>query len=77
MRRAFVDILYEDTASAYRREERVEISGDATEPVARIALLDGAKRSFRHRITLVAADGRMTQAAPVDGEETLIGIGSA
>ena len=40
----------------------------------RIALLDPDRRTFRHRITIVGADGSFTQRAPVDGEETLIGL---
>ena len=76
IRQAFVDIFYEDRATSYRREERIELAGNATEPVpVRIALLDATKRGFRHRITLVGADGSLVQKAPVDSEETLIGVG--
>ena len=76
VRRAFVDIDYADDPNGYRRQERLEISGDATEPVkVRIALLNPDSKTFRHRITLVSADGKLVQKAPVDGEETLIGIG--
>ena len=76
MRRVFVDVLYVDEGNGYRREERLDIPGDATEPVAlRIALLDPALRAYRHRVTIVTADGQLIQQAPVDGEETLIGVG--
>lgn len=41
----------------------------------RIALIDPALRTFRHRVTVVAADGRLIQNEPVDGDNTFIGIG--
>ncbi|WP_158895893.1 hypothetical protein [Amycolatopsis anabasis] len=76
VRQAFLDVNYTDDGNAYRRIERLEIDGDATEPLPlRIALLDGRQRTFTHRITIVGADGAMVQRAPVTGEETLIGIG--
>lgn len=76
VRRVFVDVLYVDAGNGYRREERLDIPGSATEPVAlRIALLDPALRTYRHRVTIVTADGQFIQQAPVDGEETLIGVG--
>jgi hypothetical protein len=76
VRRVFVDILYADPANGYRREERLDIPGTATEPVPfRIALLDPTRRAYRHRVTLVTAAGQLIQQAPVDGEETLIGVG--
>ena len=76
VRRAFVDVGYRDLQNAYVRDERIEIPGDATEPVAlRIALLDPTLRQFRHRVSLVTTDGRLIQNGPVDGEETLIGVG--
>ncbi|HVG65920.1 MAG TPA: hypothetical protein VND02_07610 [Actinomycetota bacterium] len=76
VRRAFVDVRYLDLPNAYVREERIEIPGDATEPVAlRIALLDPDLVIFRHRVSLVTTDGQLVQNGPVDGEETLIGVG--
>jgi hypothetical protein len=76
VRRAFVDVAYRDLGNAYVRDERIEIPGDATEPVAlRIALLDPNLRTYRHRVSLVTTDGRLIQNGPVDGEETLIGVG--
>ncbi|GAA4036376.1 hypothetical protein GCM10022247_72650 [Allokutzneria multivorans] len=75
VRQAFLDVTYEDPGNAYRRVERIELAGDAVEPVPlRIALLDGSRRVFRHRITIIGTDGSLTQRAPVDGEETLIGV---
>jgi hypothetical protein len=76
VQRVFVDVLYVDERNGYRREERLDIPGSTTEPVAlRIALLDPALRAFRHRVTIVTTDGQLIQQAPVDGEETLIGVG--
>lgn len=76
VRNAFVDITYDDPANNYHREERLELAGDSTVPVAvRIALLDANQRTFRHRVTVVGADGALTQKPPVDGTETLIGVG--
>jgi hypothetical protein len=76
VRRVFVDILYTDPANGYRREERLDIPGTATEPVPlRIALLDPTRRAYQHRVILVTAAGQLIQQAPVDGEETLIGVG--
>jgi hypothetical protein len=76
VQRVFVDVLYVDEGNGYRREERLDIPGNTTEPVAlRIALLDPARRTFRHRVTIVTTDGQLIQQAPVDGEETLIGVG--
>ena len=76
VQRAFLDVRYEDVGNSYRREERLEIRGNATEPVSlRIALLDPALRTFWHRITIVGTDGSFIQRPPVEGEETLIGIG--
>ena len=75
---AFLDIEYEDAANAYSRQERLEIPGTATDPVPlRIALLDADHRTFRHRVTLVTKDGHLTQTAPVDGTETILGLGAA
>lgn len=74
--RGFVDVHYTDADNNYQREERIELLGNATEQVAlQIALLNPALRSFRHRISIVTADGGLIQRAPVDGEETLIGVG--
>ncbi|MDI5903652.1 MULTISPECIES: hypothetical protein [Streptomyces] len=42
----------------------------------RIAMLDATRRTFRRRITLVT-NGAITQLAPVDGDETIIGLGAA
>ncbi len=76
VRQAFVDVTYVDAVNGYRREERIEIAGTATAPVAlRIALIDPALRTFRHRVTIVTADGRLIQNEPVDGENTFIGVG--
>ncbi len=76
VRRAFLDITYIDEANGYRREERLDIPGTATEPVAlRIALVDPALRTFRHQVTVVTGDGRLIQNEPVDGTQTLIGVG--
>lgn len=76
VRQAFVDVTYVDAANDYRRQELIEIAGIATNPVAlRIALIDPALRTFRHRVTVVAADGRLIQNEPVDGDNTFIGIG--
>jgi hypothetical protein len=76
VRQVFVDVSYEDPANNYRREERLEIPGGATAAVPlRIALLDPDLRTFRHRITIVTTDGRLIQAPPIDGTETLIGVG--
>ena len=76
VRQVFVDVTYEDPANNYRREERLEIPGNATAPVPlRIGLLDPARRTFRHRITIVTIDGRLIQGPPIDGEETLLGVG--
>ncbi|MFI8930568.1 hypothetical protein ACIG3E_23165 [Streptomyces sp. NPDC053474] len=78
VREAFLDIEYHDPAHSYDRTERIDIPGTATEPVTlRLALLDPARRTFRHRVTVVTADGRLIQHAPVDGEETIIGVGLA
>ena len=78
VRQAFVDVTYEDERNGYHREERLEIPGTATEPVPlRIALLDPTLRKFRHRVTIVTTDGQLIQQAPVDGEETIIGVGRA
>ncbi|MFJ8536819.1 hypothetical protein [Streptomyces sp. NPDC093591] len=75
---AFLDVDYQDPANSYTRHERLEIPGTATAPVPlHIALLNPAHRSFRHRVTLVMTDGSIKQAAPVDGEETLIPIQAA
>ncbi|GAV39880.1 hypothetical protein [Streptomyces acidiscabies] len=76
VREAFLDVEYHDPANSYDRTERIDIPGTATDPVTlRVALLDPAHRSFRHRVTVVTADGRLVQHAPVEGEETIIGIG--
>jgi hypothetical protein len=76
VRHVFVDVTYIDEPNNYRREERLEIPGTATEPVAlRIARLNPALRAYRHRVTIVTADGQLIQREPVDGEETLIGVG--
>jgi hypothetical protein len=76
VQRVFVDVLYVDEGNGYRREECLEIPGSATEPVAlRIALLNPALRAYRYRVTIVTANGQLIQQAPVDGEETLIGVG--
>jgi hypothetical protein len=78
VRQIFVDILYNDEANGYKREERLEIPGTATAPVQlRIALLNPDLKTFRHRLTIVTTDGRLIQGPPVDGEETLIGVGQA
>ncbi|MGA4844262.1 hypothetical protein [Streptomyces sp. G45] len=78
VREAFLDVEYHDPAHSYDRTERIDIPGTATTPVTlRLALLDPARRTFRHRVTVVTADGRLVQHAPVDGEETIIGIGVA
>jgi hypothetical protein len=75
VRNIFVDVTYLDEGNAYRREERLEIPGAAIDPIPlRIALLDPALRTFRHRITIVTTDGQFIQQAPVDGEETLIAV---
>ena len=74
--RAFVDVTYVDEPSGYRREERLEIPGAATDPVQlRIALLNPELKSYRHRVTIVTADGGFIQNEPVDGIETLIAVG--
>ena len=76
VQRAFLDVLYVDERNAYRREERIDIPGNATEPVhVRIALLDPTLRTYRHRITIVTTDGQFIQKAPVEGDETLVGVG--
>jgi hypothetical protein len=76
VQQAFVDIQYEDADNQYKREDRVEIPGDATVPVQRrIALLNPDRRTFRHRVTIVTKAGQLIQHAPVDGEETIIGVG--
>jgi hypothetical protein len=78
VKRVFVDVSYVDEANNYRREERLDVPGTATDPVKlRIALLNPALRTFRHRLTIVTADGRLIQGPPIDGEETLIGLGQA
>ena len=76
VRNVFVDVTYVDEPNNYRREERLEIPGTAVDPIPlRIALLNPDLRTFRHRVTIVTTDGRLIQQAPVDGDETLIGIG--
>ncbi|WP_433917460.1 hypothetical protein OIE50_01190 [Streptomyces canus] len=75
---AFLDIDYEDAANSYSRQERLEIPGTTTKPVPlRIALLDGTRKTFRQRVTLVMNGAKLTQLAPVDSEETIIGLGAA
>ncbi|MBO4275918.1 hypothetical protein GSF24_35720 [Microbispora triticiradicis] len=78
IRMAFLDVEYDDPGNGYHRSERLEIPADAQVPLRlRIALLDPAVRTFRHRVTIVTAEGHLVQGPPVDGEETLIPIGPA
>jgi hypothetical protein len=72
-RLVFVDFEYEDTASNYRREERLQLKGDSLDPVnLKIALMDPAKRAFKYRLTFVGTDNRMTRGSFIETTETLI-----
>ena len=79
VRQVFVDVTYEDEANNYRREERLEIPGNATDAGA------AAHRAARSGASHVPAPGHdRDDRRPPDptgarstAEETLIGVGQA
>jgi hypothetical protein len=75
VRMAFVDVEYDDPENNYRRDERLRIAGNAVDPVAlRISIVDGAKRTFRYRLTIVGTDSQMRRGPQIDTSETLIAV---
>ncbi len=72
-RLVFVDFEYEDAASNYQREERLQIKADRLDPInLKIALMDPGKRAFKYRLTFVGTDNRMVRGAFTETTETLI-----
>ena len=72
----FVDVLYEDEANDYRREERIEFRGDSLQSQRlRIARFDPARREFTFRLTKLAPDHSVERMPPVRTEETIVFLG--
>ena len=73
--RVFIDVEYRDPDNGYERSERLELRGDATDPVKlRIALRDGTLRRYRRRLTFVGTAGTFDQRAWEESEEELVPV---
>jgi hypothetical protein len=74
VREVFIDVVYDDAANHYHRQERLTVMSNATDAVLlRIALFNPALRSYRYRLTYVL-QGSMKRGEWVTTEETLIGL---
>ncbi|MET8161529.1 hypothetical protein ABZT47_34665 [Sphaerisporangium sp. NPDC005289] len=73
VRTVFVELTYDDAASGYHRELRVELPGSHTTTTqAHIALRDPKVRDFCHRFTFVAPDGQVRRTPFVSTTDTLV-----
>lgn len=74
-RAAFVDVVYDDPANRYHREERLRLEGaDRQEAKLRLALLDPKKRAYSYRLTLVGADGSVRQGPLQTTEASIVSV---
>jgi hypothetical protein len=74
-RMVFIDLEYNDPDNDYRRELRLTLPGNSSEPAhVRIALIDPKKQTFRYRQTIVFKDNRLKRGPFVETTETLIGV---
>ncbi|MFI6539324.1 hypothetical protein ACIBHY_43180 [Nonomuraea sp. NPDC050547] len=75
VRMAFLEVEYDDPANTYHRRARLEIPGTAVSPLPlRVALIDPARREFRHQVTVIRQDGALIRHPQALGADTLIGI---
>ncbi|MFE0148340.1 hypothetical protein ACFWY5_14445 [Nonomuraea sp. NPDC059007] len=75
VRMAFLEVEYDDPANNYHRRARLEIPGSAVSPLPlRVALVDPARREFRHQVTIIRQDGALIRHPQALGVDTLIGI---
>ena len=71
----FIDVQYDDPANAYHRQERLELQGNAQNPVhLRIALMNPANTTYTYRLTFVGTHNQMKQGTFVETKETLIAV---
>jgi hypothetical protein len=74
-RTVFIDVIYDDPANKYHREERLRVeSTDMREATLRIALFNRALRGYRYRFTFVDSDGSVRRSKLVDGSETIMSV---
>ncbi|WP_102126985.1 hypothetical protein [Deinococcus planocerae] len=75
-RAAFVDVVYDDPANRYHREERLRLEGeDRKEATLRLALLDPKRRAYSYRLTLVGMDGSVNQGPLQTTEASIVSVG--
>ncbi|HEY0727537.1 MAG TPA: hypothetical protein VGD38_05655 [Pyrinomonadaceae bacterium] len=75
-RLVFIDVLYEDPDNDYRREERLTLKGNATEPVQfRISLMNPELRTFKYRLTFVGVNNQMNRGPFIETDDTLVNVG--
>jgi hypothetical protein len=74
-RTVFIDVIYDDPANKYHREERLRVEGtDMREATLRIALFNRALRGYRYRFTFIDSDGSVRRSKFVDGSETIMSV---
>jgi hypothetical protein len=74
-RAVFIDVLYDDVANQYHREERLRVEGNETRELPlRIALFNRALRNYRYRFTFIDSDGSVRRSKFMDTSESIISI---
>ena len=56
------------------RQQRLRLEPDATELSVRFSTPDPKRRTWRHQLTLVHADGRTERRPAVETEDDILGI---
>jgi hypothetical protein len=76
IRQVFAEIVYDDTANRYRREQRLEFTGTAAaRQRLHIALFDRQRRTYSLAYTLVGNDNSIRRLLPVETTSTLVFVG--
>jgi hypothetical protein len=77
-RMVFIDVEYDDEKNAYHRQERLELQGNAQNPVhLRIALRDPDNKTYRYRFTFVGTGNQINEGKFIETTETLIAVTQA
>jgi len=75
VRLIFIDVEYEDIENDFRIQKRVRLNGTDIDSVkVQLNIVNGLKRTFSYRYTIIGNDNKMTRRAFVETTETLIGV---
>ena len=75
VKQAFIDVEYNDVENGYNRNERIAMPGTNMDIVPlRISIIDGEKKSFSYRITVVGSDGSIHQNPLVETDNQYIQV---